>query len=147
MTQSREPTELELAAMAYFDGQLADDELRAFEERLRSDADLARAVAEYRSLDFALKTAAPSEPIDQEWERQRNDPVQRFLLHGSIAFGALGLALLLVAFLAEVTNGASDAWAGLGFGLLLLAAALLIGRGIRGRLHELPFDPYVHVKR
>ena len=142
MNPQPEPTPNQLAAMAYCDGQLEGEERSRFEQRMTSDPELAREVAGYRSLDLAMRSAAPPEPIDSEWDRQRKDPLQRALLGLAVLLGALGL----VAWLASLWVPRFEA---LLFGPLLLVAAgaTLIVRGVRGRLRELPFDPYLAVKR
>lgn len=147
MNPQTEPTPNELAAMAYFDGQLEGEERRRFEQQLRSDPGLAREVAAYRSLDFALHSAAPPEPIDAEWDRQRRDPLQRFLLGLATLVGAIGLGLWLCSLGAAPFGVRTLGAPSLGPLLMLASGLVLLGRGVRGRLRELPFDPYVSVKR
>lgn len=147
MTSEREPTPAELEAMAYFDGQLEPEARRAFEQRLSASPELAKEVANYRALDFALHSAAPPEPIDAEWERQRRDPLQRFLLFGSSLLAAVGLLLWLGSFGGRSLGIQTFGSESLGPFLIAIAGLILLGRGVRGRLRELPFDPYVHVKR
>ncbi len=147
MNPQSEPTPNELAAMAYFDGQLEGEERRRFEQQLEADPSLARDVAAYRSLDFALHSAAPAEPIDAEWDRQRRDPLQRFLLALAALIGTTGLVLWLGSLGARPLGVRALGAPSLGPLLMLGSGLVLLGRGIRGRLRELPFDPYVSVKR
>ncbi len=143
----RDPTRGELDAMAYFDGQLEGEQMRQFEARMELDLGLAREVAAYRALDFALKRSAPSEPIDVEWERQRKDRLQFGLFWLSVTSAAAGALLLFVTLCSAAFGSSALRYSVAGATLLVGGALALIVRGIRGRALELPFDPYVNVKR
>jgi anti-sigma factor RsiW len=143
----REPSQDDLLAMAYADGELDGAERERFEQRLADSPSLALEVARYRRLQSLAQQAAPPEPMDYEWRRLAADPLQRLLL-------ALGWALLVVAggtlvLWGEYSIAVSDlplvpklALAGLLLGLVLLAAAAL-----RARLRTRPLDPYTEVQR
>ncbi|MDP6956482.1 MAG: hypothetical protein QF599_10945 [Planctomycetota bacterium] len=144
----RKPTPDELSAMAYVDAELAPQERAAFEARLALEPTLAREVARLRSLSLLARQSAPSEPMDHEWARLEQDPIQKASL-GLGAFlvlvssgGLLGWALYAIAIddkletVPKVLLLASAA----GFGLWFLAV-------LRGRLRTRSLDPYTVVKR
>jgi anti-sigma factor RsiW len=143
----REPSQDELLAMAYADGELDGAERERFEQRLAASPQLALEVARYRRLQALAQQAAPPEPMDYEWRRLAADRLQRLLL-------VLGWSLLVVAggtlvLWGEYSIAVSDlplvpklALAGLLGGLVLLAAAAL-----RARLRTRPYDPYTEVQR
>jgi hypothetical protein len=146
--KQREPSRDELLAMAYVDGELADDAALDFERRLPDEPALVREVAELKRLEVIARQTAPPEPIDHEWKR-----IEREVLH----FGGHFLGFLLAAL---GTLGLSG-W--ILFGLfrddgLSLVPKLLIGMIVggfallflvilRARLRTLPYDPYTEVKR
>jgi anti-sigma factor RsiW len=143
----REPSQDELLAMAYADGELGADERGAFELRLAGDARLARDVARYRSLQVIARQAAPPEPMDFEWRRLARDPLQRALAYGGWILAALG-ALVLVAW-GEYVVAVSDMplIPKLGLCGLVLGIALLFAAAIRARLRTRAYDPYTEVQR
>lgn len=143
----REPTQDELASMAYADGEL-DAQARAdFEARLASEPALGRSVAEYRALELLARQMAPPEPADYEWGRLELDVLQRSISGlGWTLFvvGAVGLSGwgVFEAARADVPLGPKALLLGLiGGALLLLLAA------VRARLRVLPYDPYRKVQR
>jgi anti-sigma factor RsiW len=143
----REPTQDELLAMAYADGELAPAERRAFEERIAREPLLAREVTELRELDVLARHASPPEPADHEWERIARSPSQRTLL--PLAWTLIVVATIVLAgwiLWTECTCGLELvpklAVIALTAGLLLLA-----GLALRNRLRTLPYDPYTKVKR
>jgi anti-sigma factor RsiW len=143
----REPTQDELLAMAYADGELADEARRTFEERLQREPALAREVTALEKLDLLARHAVGPEPMDAEWGRLQHEPLQRAAL-------GLGWSLLFVGGL----TGAG--WlvlalfrSGFSTPLKIVLAALLIGLvllfllTLRARRRTLPYDPYTDVKR
>ena len=149
MTQEkREPTRDELLAMAYVDGELADDARTEFEARLASEPALLREVAELKKLEVIARQTAPPEPIDHEWKRLEKEVVHaggHFLGFLLAALGTLGLAgwgmlevfrddelTLVPKLLIGMTIG--------GFAVLFLVI-------LRARLRTLPYDPYTEVQR
>ncbi|QDU68097.1 hypothetical protein [Engelhardtia mirabilis] len=147
MSSQEHPTPDQLKAMAYVDGELPAGEWAEFESRLRREPSLAREVAELQGLALLARQMAPPEPQDHEWERLRADPWHRLFTRGGLALllGGLGTeaALLLLGIQNEVGEHALlfSGGAGLAGFVMLLAAAL------RWRTRNLPFDPYVHVRR
>jgi len=143
----REPTQDELLAMAYADGELAPDERARFEERLRSEPALAREVAELRRLELLARHAAPAEPMDHEWERLARSTGQRGLWRaGWLSFGA-GL-LGLGAWGLTCLESSQASWVPkLLVPLAILGALLLVGAAVRARARTLRYDPYRDVKR
>jgi len=143
-----EPSEDELLAMAYADGELNEGARREAAQRIASDEAFALRVAHYQRLDVTTRTATPPEPQDTAHAKLAAEPTQR------ATFG-LGWIALVTGFVG------SYAWifyemirdpematlpkvlilGGIG-GFLLLFFAVL-----RNRLRELPFDPYTKIKR
>jgi anti-sigma factor RsiW len=145
--EEREPTPDELLAMAYADGELAPAEATEFERRMRADPALSREVADLRRLELVARAVAPPEPQDAEWNRLRADPWHRLLTRGGAALfvGGLGLEAALA------LTGLRDGFAGgplFVSGLVTVAGfALLFTAAWRWRRRNLPYDPYVEVKR
>jgi len=141
------PTRDQLLAMAYADGELADDARAAFEARLGQEPALAREVAALKRLEVLARRAAPPEPIDFAWRALEGDlayaqgkRLGTFLLGLAVVLGfAGGLAALLVAPL--------PLWVEACALLVLVGLALLFLSALRGRLKTLPYDPYTDVQR
>lgn len=143
----REPSQDELLAMAYADGELRPDERAEFELRLGADARLAREVARYRSLQVLAREVAPPEPMDFEWRRLARDPLQRALAIGGWLLAALG-ALGLVGWGEYVVAISSmPLLPKLALGGLVLGIVLLFAAAIRARLRTRAYDPYTEVQR
>lgn len=143
----REPTQDELSAMAYVDGELAPPEMRAFESRMQRDAALAREVAELRGLAVLARHAAGPEPMDFEWERIARSSAQRTGV--SIAW-----TLIVVASLGLLAWGVyEELCSSLALAPKILITALIAGLALllyitaKNRMRTLPFDPYTKVKR
>ena len=146
--KKREPSRDELLAMAYVDGELADEAAEEFERRLPNEPALVREVAELERLEVIARQTAPPEPIDHEWRRLERGVVHsggHFLGFLLAALGTLGLSgwalfelfredelALFAKLLISMTIG--------GFALLFLVI-------LRARLRTLPYDPYTEVKR
>lgn len=137
-----------MVAMAYVDGELDAQARAGFEERMRSDPALARAVAEHRALNVLARRTAPLEPADVEWGRLRLSPWYR-------SSRVLGWALLVIGTLASLawtvwavaTNESLDVSTrvlilGSLLGFLLLFLTVLVRR-----LRTYELDPYLHVER
>jgi len=146
--EQTEPSENELRAMAYVDGELSQAEAREFEVTLAGDPALAREVAELRALQLVSRQMAPPEPMDYEWERLKADPLQRtgvglgfsLVLLGTIGFTLWGI--WAIAFESELSLPAKLFSVATITGLVLIFLTVL-----RGRLRTLPYDPYTHIKR
>ena len=143
----RQPSDLELAAMAYVDGELAPAERAALEARLDSDPDLVREIAAQQRLAVLARAAAPREPIDREWRAIERSGLTRVGVPVSwtlLAIGASGLAIWCAC---EV------ACAPIGIVPKLLTGALAAGflslflLAVRTRLRTRPYDPYDDVHR
>jgi anti-sigma factor RsiW len=142
-----EPTRDELLAMAYFDGELAQDARRAFEERLAREPGLAREVTALERLHGLARHSVGPEPMDGEWQRLEREPLHRAgvgLGFALVFVGGMGLAGWLV--LALVGSELSLALK-LVCGALIAGAALLLLATLRARLRTLPYDPYTDVRR
>jgi anti-sigma factor RsiW len=141
-----EPSERELLAMAFADGELSGARLAEFQRRLLAEPELAREVSELVKLDLLARQQAPPEPIDAEWARLAAEPRQRLLNRfGTLLFFGGATLFSLGYLLAAFTGRALLIRPGLF--CLSLGFLLLLWAGIRQRLRELPYDPYVHVKR
>jgi anti-sigma factor RsiW len=147
MAPDREPTQDELQAMAYADGELSETERRQFEARLADSPGLGKEVSEYLSLAILARQLAPPEPMDHEWDRLSKDPVQRMgfgagwllLLAGAFGVGGLGIYDIAQSDMAMLEKTFALALIG---GVLVLLLVTL-----RGRLRTLPYDPYEKVQR
>jgi len=143
----REPTQDELAAMAYADGELGPEERRQFEARMQSSPALARDVTQYHRLQALSRHAAPAEPMDHEWRRLAADPVQQMLARGGWVLSILGvLALASWGIVSLVASDVSQLgkWA---LGAVLLGAAALVLSAVRARMRTRPYDPYTEIQR
>jgi len=143
----REPTQDQLLAMAYADGELAREDRRDFEQRLSQEPALVREVAQLKKLELLGRQVAAPEPMDYEWDRLRNDPVQRlgwglgwslFMLGGVGATGWMGY---------EILGSDMELLPKVLFGSLFLGGIALFMTTLRGRLRTLPHDPYTEIKR
>jgi hypothetical protein len=146
--KQREPSRDELLAMAYVDGELADDAVLEFERRLPDEPALVREVAELKRLEVIARQTAPPEPIDHEWNRLEKEVLHsggNFLGFLLAALGTLGLSgWALIELFREDELGV--------FPKLLIAMtiggfAILFLVILRARLRTLPYDPYTEVKR
>jgi anti-sigma factor RsiW len=148
MTVQPEPTQGELLAMAYVDGELAGEERASFEARLPGEEDLARHVAHYRALDLLSRQMAPPEPADHEWARLEGEPLHDVgskLGWGLVGVGGASLAAYGVYCLASAESISNLPKIGL---LSLLGGlGLLLALTLHARVRLLPFDPYRKVKR
>ena len=143
-----EPSEDELLAMAYADGELNEEARREAADRIASDEAFALRVAHYQRLDVTARTAATPEPQDTAHAKLASEPSQRATL-------GLGWFALVTGFLGFYSWGFYEMirdpemgavpkvllLGGIG-GFLLLFLAVL-----RNRLRELPHDPYTKIQR
>lgn len=147
MPPDRDPTQDQLLAMSYADGEMGDAERKAFEERLAAEPDLSREVAQYLSLSVMARKLAPPEPMDYEWQRIASDPLHRagsglgWLL---LTISAIGLSLW--AMLEILRSDLDLAPKSLVLALMMGSAILLFVTG-RARLRTLPYDRYTGVER
>ena len=143
----RPPSADDLAAMAYVDGELQQEERAAFEARLEREPALLREVAAQQRLAVLARSAAPREPIDLEWRRIERSMAHRVgvpLGWTLLGVGAVGLAawcawevgIAPIGIVPKLLTAAIAA----GFLLLLLLA-------VRARSRTKPFDPYDDVLR
>jgi anti-sigma factor RsiW len=145
--EDREPTRLELEAMAYVDGELSPDARRAVEARLTSDPALRGEVVRLQRLSLLARHAAGPEPADAEWAALARDPLQRA---GTwLGFAALGAGLVALA-----ASGLYALWTSevalalrLAVSLLALGVLALFGAALRARMRTRPYDPYTEVRR
>ena len=146
-TPPPEPSEDELLAMAYADGELNEEARREAAHRMASDEAFALRVAHYQRLDVTARTAL-QEPQDIAHAKLAAEPTQR----AALGLGWAALSVGLVGFYAWIfyvmvrdpempTTLKVLMLTGIG-GFLLLFLAVL-----RKRLRELPFDPYTKVQR
>ena len=146
-TPPPEPSEDELLAMAYADGELNEEARREAAQRMASDEAFALRVAHYQRLDVTARSAL-QEPQDIAHAKLAAEPTQR----ATLGLGWAALSVGLVGFYAWIfyvmvrdpempTTLKVLMLTGIG-GFLLLFLAVL-----RKRLRELPFDPYTKVQR
>jgi anti-sigma factor RsiW len=145
--EDREPTRLELEAMAYVDGELALDARRAVEARLASDPALRGEVVRLQRLALLARDAAGPEPADAEWAALARDPLQRAgMWLGFAALGA-GLAALAAFGLHALWTAESALALKVGASLVALGVLALFGAALRARMRTRPYDPYTEVRR
>lgn len=147
MSPNTDPTEDELLAMAYADGELSDAATVKFKERLGDEPALGQQVSEYHALEVLARQVAPPEPMDFEWKRLSRDPLQKTgVLLGWIAFigGALGLSCygIYAVCYSDIPSLPKALVLSLIGGFLLLFLTT-----VRARLRTLPYDPYRNIER
>lgn len=142
-----EPTQDELLAMAYVDGELSEEARLEFERRLGSETSLTAEVSELKRLAVMARQYAPKEPMDFEWERIRAEPIHA-------ASFSTGWALVTIAAIACILGlliATAQSDLNLAFKLALFSAVggflLLLGMTIRARLRTLPHDLYREIQR
>jgi len=142
------PSEDELLAMAYADGELGAEEATNFSARLKAEPALLRLVAEHRALDVLARQVGHPEPAEIDWSDLKEDRTYR----GTTAAGwilltlsvSIGVAIASGEFLLDDTVPApTRILAGAG----VLGLALLFGSVLRRRLRAIPLDPYRHLQR
>ena len=143
-----EPTEDELFAMAYADGELAPEARREAAKRIAEDDAFALRVAHYQRLDITTRTASSHEPQDTARARLASEPLQR----ATISLGWMSATVGFIAFYAWVFYEImqNEEMSGAPKVFLLCAAGglfLLFLSVLRGRLRELPYDPYTDIER
>lgn len=145
--KERAPTQDELLAMAYADGELDDAARAGFEARLADDPGLRRELAELRELAVLTRQIAPPEPADHEWDRLSSEWLHQGGTQaglGLLLIGAVGLAGALIWGLlsSDLPTIVKVSGSAIAVGL-----ALLFTTALRARLRTLPLDPYTKVKR
>lgn len=145
--EDRPPSDDQILAMAYADGELAGSARAEFEARLAGDAALALEVAAQKRLHVLARHAAGPEPMDHEWDRIARSGVQRAglgLAWTLILIGSLGL--LAWAVVEELRSNLSLV-PKISIALLLAGLTALFLLTLRNRLRTMPYDPYTQVKR
>ncbi len=143
----REPSEDELLAMAYADGELSSAARLAFETRLAREPDLGHAVAEQQGLVALARRLAPPEPMDHEWRRLAGQWPERAGVPLGLGLALGGTALLGAALVAWISASALPMLVKLGALAVIAGLALLLALALRARLRTLPYDPYTKVER
>ena len=147
MFAEQEPTQEELLAMAYADGELDSEARRDFESRMQASPGLAQEVAEYQALEVLSRNMAPPVPMDLEWERLAIDPTRAAGLRlgwGLIVLGAFGGS---ACGLYEVANSDLPPMPMALVFALIGGFIVLFMTTLRARLRTLPYDAYRKVKR
>jgi hypothetical protein len=145
--EERLPSDDQILAMAYSDGELSGAALVEFEMRIAREPALACEVTAQKRLHLLARHAAGPEPMDHEWNR-----IERSAVHRT----GLGLAwsLILVGSLGLLGWGvAEELSSGLPLVPKISIALLIAGLGafflitLRNRLRTIAYDPYTQVKR
>lgn len=147
MPSERDPTQDELLAMAYADGQLSGESLRAFEARLASESLLAREVSNYRALELLAREMAAPEPMDYEWDRLSVDPVHSLGNKVGWTLFVLGILGVFGFQFVELLGSELSLLPKLLWLAVLTGITTLILLTVRARLRTLPYDPYRKVNR
>jgi anti-sigma factor RsiW len=146
-TSERPPTNDELLAMAYADGELDAGARADFEARLAREPALGREVVAQQKLAILARQAAPSEPEDFEWSRITRSRPRRYVLAIAWCFIVADVAGLLGFGLYEFLRSSAP----LAFKVLvvsgLVAFLVWFGLVVRARIRTLPYDPYTEIKR
>lgn len=145
--EDRPPSDDQILAMAYADGELAGSARTEFEVRLARDAALAREVTAQKRLHVLARHAAGPEPMDHEWDRIARSGAQRTGLGLSwalIVIGSLGLSGWAVA---EELSSGLPLLPKISIALLVAGLVSLFLLTLRNRLRTIPYDPYTQVKR
>lgn len=144
---SAAPTTDELLAMAYADGELSQEAVRAFEARLSREARLRVLVADQQRIALLAREAAPSEPLELATLIVERGAAHAFLASFGRALLGLAIAWLAVwmglacfegAWRPPIAGAALSATLGLG---LLAFRAWLVRRATQH------LDPYDGVRR
>ena len=146
-SREREPTRDELLAMAYADGELAEEARRGFEARLATEPQLLREVAELKKLEVMARRTAPPEPMDFEWRRLEKEAVHAGgtrLAFTLMAVGAVGGSSWITFELMRSEMGAVSKTF---LALTLVGLVVRFLLTLRARLRTLPYDPYTEVER
>ncbi len=145
---STPPTEDQLLAMRYADGELEPGEREAFERRLANEEPLRREVSELQRLEVLAREVAPPEPGRLAVAALERGTLHRLLggLGWTLACAAAA-GLLLLAGLELAGERGYDREAGLLALALLVGLLLLLVRTLRERLARLPHDPYRDVRQ
>ena len=143
----REPTQDELLAMAYVDGELSEEARLEFERRLSSEPSLTAEVSELKRLAVMARQCAPKEPMDFEWERIKAEPIHA----ASMSTGWALVAIAAIASILGLLIATAQSDLNLAFKLALFSAVggflLLLGMTVRARLRTLPHDLYREIQR
>lgn len=143
-----EPSEDDLLAMAYADGEMSPEEAVSFEARMEAEPRLVHRVAELHALDVLARRIAPPEPADRDWTALQLDPLYR----GTVGIGwflliaATAISFALAVWAVATNEGISYVHRGLilssllGFTLLFLSV-------LWRRIRAMPLDPYRNVER
>ncbi len=143
-----EPSEEELLAMAYADGEMTPEESLRFESRMEAEPELVHRVAEHHALDVLARRIAPKEPADHDWAALQLDP----LYQGTVGAGwflliaATALSFALAVWAVATNEGISYLHRGLILSSLL-GFTLLFLTVLWRRIRAIPLDPYRHVER
>lgn len=143
-----EPSEEELLAMAYADGEMTPEESLRFESRMEAEPRLVHQVAEHHALDVLARRIAPREPADYDWAALQLDP----LYQGTVGAGwflliaATALSFALAVWAVATNEGISYLHRGLILSSLL-GFTLLFLTVLWRRIRAIPLDPYRHVER
>jgi anti-sigma factor RsiW len=148
-TQSgeREPTQDELLAMAYVDGELDAAARGEFEGRMAAHDDLRREVVRLKRLEVLARRAAGPEPMDHEWQRLARDPLHNAGLGLGFTLLVGGAALLAACGLWWLWLSAIEMPFKLGLSAVVAGLALLFLITLRARLRTKPYDPYTEIQR
>lgn len=142
------PSEDELLAMAYADGELEPEGRLSFEKRLGVEPNLSKLVAEHLALDVIARRIAPSEPQDHEWARLKLEPLySNTLTLGWLLVIVGSIATLALTVFGVATNEGLSMLTRLVILSSLLGFVLLFLSVLMRRLRTLPLDPYRHVER
>lgn len=143
----RPPTDDELLAMAYADGELDAPARAQFEARMAREPELGREVAAQLKLQIRAREAAPSEPEDFEWARITRSRPRRYVLAIAWIFILLDVLGLIGFGMYEFLTSGAPLLFKLAVTLGLAAFLAWFALVVRARIRTLPYDPYTEIRR
>jgi len=137
----------QIRLMAYVDGELTPAEHRAFEQRMRTDEELASEVVHQQSLLAMTRSAALVEPTDDETRRFWSRFYNRCEWQLGWCLLLLGTAVLVGWGLVELLRSDVDLVPKVAILVVLAGAAILTWNTARLKMRTSRFDRYRGVMR
>ncbi|MFC1572385.1 anti-sigma factor family protein [Candidatus Eisenbacteria bacterium] len=136
----------------YLDGELSASEREAFEHEVQRNPDLARELAEIRSMKEVTDSMKLKEFPDQIWEHYWQGTYNRLERRVGWLLLSVGAMVLMAAGLYElilslIKDAGEPWWIRLAVGTVCGGLAILFISVVRERLFMLKRDPYREVKR
>lgn len=132
---------------AYLDGEMSEEEARAFERFLDEHPEWREEAAEMAEIVAGLDRLAVKPPPAEVWDNYWEEIEERLTKHiGWIAMG-VGGALLAALGTYKILAYAMDPWIRVGLALLIAGFLIVFLSVLRGHLLERPRDRYRKIRR